>query len=77
MRVTVIRYIILLLALLVGGIGIYLLLPFLEGSETYTHPKKAFYGAIFFIAWGGFVLALASVGFKKSKDSKDLISLKK
>lgn len=44
--------------------GVVLLRPWYEGIAEYVHPKFAFSGAILLVAWGGFMLALATVGFR-------------
>ncbi len=44
--------------------GIVLLFPYYDGSASYVHPKLAFLGAVFFIAFGGFLMAMATIGFR-------------
>jgi len=50
--------------------GAFFLRPWFEGVATYVHPFEAFYGAVFFIAFGGFFVALGSVGFRGFASTK-------
>ena len=43
--------------------GIVLLVPWFGVTVPYVYPRQAFALAIFFVGFGGFVLALATVGF--------------
>jgi len=48
-RTVIIRCILLSVGITVGLAGLILISPFLGESETYTHPKKAFFMSVFFI----------------------------
>ena len=69
-RTIVIRFMLFFLGLIVGLIGVKMLLPFLDESETYTHTKKAFYMSIIFILSAGYYIALSTMGFEGFKNSK-------
>ena len=69
-KITIIRFSLFSLGLLIGLIGIKMLLPFLDHSETYTHAKKAFFMSIIFVLSAGYYIALSTIGFEGFKNSK-------
>ena len=63
-KAAALRLFILASGITVALIGVHLLLPWMRGTATYVSPKQAFYGAIFYVGWGGFAIACATVGWR-------------
>ena len=59
-----IRIVLLAIGVMEIIIGTNLLMPWFTSTVTYVHPAKAFYGSILLIGFGGFMLALGSIGFR-------------
>ena len=70
MREFIIRTTLLAIGMVTIICGTVLLKPWFETTATYVHPAKAFYGAILFIGFGGFFLALGSIGFRGFANTK-------
>ena len=64
MRTIIIKSCIVIAAIVEITCGSFLLLPWYAGEASYIHPQLAFFGAILFVAVGGYFLALGTFGFR-------------